>query len=370
MTRSDQSAHTHDDVLRLATDPSAGRATAEAGPPPGEKDTPDGKPPRIEDVAREAGVSPITVSRALRSPHMVSPKTRDRILEVVARTGYWSNPHAAALRSGRSTIVAAFVSNMLSQQYSIAARACARVLEEHGYQVMVGQTSYSYERELAAVQSLRALRPAAVFFTGVIELEENRSQLRKLDIPIVESWAFPRDPLDMLVGFSNTDGGRLAASHLVARGYRRLAYIGRQGGRGSLRLAGFRERVAALGAEVVETIRVERVESILDGRRAYQALVDAGKPFDAVFCANDLLGIGTLLEARQQGRRIPEDLAVLAFGDNDLAGELTPRLSMVAFDSQALGARAGRMIASRLGGDAPDPQIDCVDLLLKQGEST
>ena len=356
----DLTAHTHDAVLRLSPDRPEGVAARPA------------RPPRIEDVARKAGVSPITVSRALRTPDMVSPKTRDRILQVVEATGYWSNPHASALRSGRSSIVAAFVSNLLSQQYSQAVRACARVVEQHGYQLMVGQTSYSYSRELSAIQSLRSLRPAAVFFTGVIELEENRDLLRELDIPIVESWAYPRDPLDMLVGFSNTDAGRLAASHLVGRGYRRLAFMGRSGGRGALRLAGFAERAAELGAEIVETIRVDQVDSVIDGRRAYRTLLEGGRSFDAIFCANDLLGLGALLEARQQGRRIPDDLALLTFGDNDLAGELSPRLSTISFDSHAMGTRAGEMIVDRL-----DPRSDgtlasslCLDLELIPGETT
>ena len=104
---------------------------------------------------------------------------------------------------------------------------------------MIGQTSYSYAREAAAVHSLRALKPAAVFFTGVVELEDNRQFLRELGVPVVESWAFPRDPIDMLVGISNTDGERMAAEHLVSRGHRRLAFVGRSGGRGRLRLKGF-----------------------------------------------------------------------------------------------------------------------------------
>ena len=135
---------------------------------------------------------------------------------------------------------------------------------------------------------------------------------------------------------------------------------------------GFAERAAELGAEIVETIRVEQVDSVIDGRRAYRTLLEGGRSFDAIFCANDLLGLGTLLEARQQGRRIPDDLALLTFGDNDLAGELSPRLSTISFDSNAMGTRAGEMIVDRL-----DPRSDgtlasslCLDLELIPGETT
>lgn len=352
----DLTAHTFDDVVRIEpADTSAGATRS--------------KPVRIEEVAQMAGVSAITVSRALRNPGVVSEATRKRILEVVQQTGYWSNPHASALRSGRSSIVAVFVSNLLSQQYAQAAQACARVIEEHGLQMMVGQTAYSYSRELTAIQSLRALRPAAVFFTGVIELEDNRQMLRELNIPVVESWAYPRDPLDMLAGFSNVDAGRLAASHLMERGFSRPAFIGRSGGRGKLRLEGFAQRLAERGLAPTSHMVVDKVESLEDGRAAYRQLQQSGARFDSIFCANDLLGMGALIEALSQGQRVPEDLGILAFGDPSAAGSLSPRLSMVGVDTRAIGTLAARMILGRLSGEQL-PDRHCFDLSLLVGETT
>ncbi|WP_062220654.1 LacI family DNA-binding transcriptional regulator [Aureimonas sp. D3] len=306
------------------------------------------RPPRIEDVAREAGVSPITVSRALRSPGLVSPATLERVRTVVEKTGYVSNPHASALRSGRSSVVAAFVSNLVSQQYHEAADACGEVLEAAGYQLMIGQTSYSYARETAAVHSLRALKPAAVFFTGVVELEDNRNFLRDLGVPVVESWAFPRDPIDMLVGISNTDGGRMAAEHLVSRGRRRLAFVGRSGGRGRLRLKGFEARASELGAEIVVIREVEHVRSMSEGHVVLRELVASDTKADAVFFANDLLAIGALLEARRLGLTVPDDLAILGMGDSEFAAQMTPSLSTIAIDGAAIGRRAGELLADRL----------------------
>lgn len=360
MNQTDLNKHSFDQVVRVKAGPDTAFAAAK-----------NGRPPDIKEVARRAGVSPVTVSRALRQPDIVSQKTRERILEVVRDTGYASNPHAVALRSGRSTIVAAFVSNLMSQQYSQAVRACARGLEERGYQLMVGQTSYSYAMERTAINSLIALRPAAVFFTGVIELEEHRRQLSELDIPVVESWAYPRDPIDMLVGISNTDAGRLAADHLVEKGYRRLAYLGRSGGRGSLRLQGFQARAAELGAEIVHTFSIDGITTIHDGRQACRRILDEQRNFDAVFCANDLLGAGMLLEARQRRIKIPEELAILSFGHNDLAGELSPRLSTISFDVDRLGTRAAALIIERLSnGRGETPPRECLDLQLHLGEST
>lgn len=349
---------TIDEVVRVPAADAAGESVAMR------------RPPRIDEVARLAGVSPITVSRALRHPDKVAEKSRRRILQIVEQTGYASNPHARALRSGQSTIVAAFVSNILSQQFGLAVQGCAEVLEPHGYQLLVGQTSYSYATETSMVQSLRALRPAAVMFTGVIELEQNRRALRELGIPVMETWAYPRDPIDMLVGFSNMDGGRMAAAHLAERGYGRIAFIGRRGGRGALRLAGFREESAARGLDLATTLTVESVKSVADGRKAFNELLDLRSAVQAVFCANDLLAIGALFEARKRGMRVPQDIAILGFGDSDIADETSPGLTTIAIDSRALGHRAGTLLLERLTGQARGPVVELVDIVLMRRGST
>ena len=340
----------YDDVVRIET--SASSSAPSTGSP------------RIEVVARIAGVSPITVSRALRQPEKLSEATRRKVLDVIERTGYESNPHARALRSGRSTLVAAFVSNMMSQQFVLALQGLANELEPQGYELMIGQTSYSYAKEIAMVRSLRSLRPAAVMFTSVIELEENRRALRELGIPVVETWAFPRDPVDMLVGFSNVDAGAMAARHLLGRGYRRLAFIGRGGGRGALRLKGFRDEVENHGAALAAVVTVPEVRSLSDGRAALADLLSDGATVDAVFCANDLLATGAVIEARARGISVPGHLAVLGFGDNDASGQISPGLTTVTMDAYELGRRAGQLLRTRLDGSAPSAPIQLLPLEL------
>ncbi|MBR0716446.1 LacI family DNA-binding transcriptional regulator [Bradyrhizobium liaoningense] len=341
---------TYDDVVRIPAPPGRGPAT--------------GRPPRIEEVAERAGVAPITVSRVLRHPEKVNRETRDRILEVIETTGYASNPHARALRSGRSNVVVAFVSNILSQQFGLAVRSLAAALEPEGYEVLVGQTSYSYAKEVAMIQSLRGIRPAAVMFTGVIELQENRAALQEFGIPVIETWAFPRDPIDMLVGFSNADAGAMAAERLAQTGHRRVAFIGRSSGRGALRRDGFRAAATRLGLEIVHEIGVGEITGLIDGRAAFAALLDRGNPVSAVFCANDLLATGALIEARSRGISVPRDLALLGFGDNDVADQITPGLTTITFDATAIGRAAGELLLARLAGTPPAEPRHAVELVL------
>lgn len=320
----------------------------------------------LADVARLAGVSPITVSRALRNPDKVSVERRDRVMQAVEQTGYSINPFASALKSGRSNIVLAFASNMASDQFSLALRACAEELENAGFMFLVGQTSYSYERETAAIQSLHAVKPAAVMFTGVIELQENREALRRLDIPIMETWALPRDPIDMLVGFSNTEAGQLAADVLYGKRYRRVAYVGRRGGRGALRLRGFRQRCDELGMTLVNEFLVDNVTGLSKGRECLSATIEEGEPVEAVFCSNDVLALGCLMEARRIGISVPRDLAILGFGDSDIAAEIPPGLTTIGIDSAKLGRDAAEMLIARLSGEKVAVKLKRLDLMLTE----
>ncbi|WP_337270725.1 substrate-binding domain-containing protein [Oryzifoliimicrobium ureilyticus] len=320
----------------------------------------------LADVARLAEVSPITVSRALRNPARVRPDKRKRIQLAVEQTGYSINPYASALKSGRSNIVLAFASNTMSEQFSLALKACAEVLEKAGFLFLVGQTSYSYERETAAIRSLHAMKPAAVMFTGVIELQANREVLRSLEIPIMETWAFPKDPIDMLVGFSNTEAGQLAAELLSRKGYREVAYIGRRSGRGALRLKGFRTQCQLLGMDLVSEVLVDDITGLSKGRSCLHEILKSAVNPQAVFCANDVLALGCLMEARRLGISVPKDLGIIGFGDSDIAAEIPPGLTTIGVDSARLGNEAGKMLIARLSGEIIDEKTRRLDLIVSE----
>lgn len=303
----------------------------------------------VVDIARMANVSTITVSRALRNPDVVSEKTRQKILEIVADTGYVSDPHARALRTGHSSVVVAFMSSMISPQYAIAMQRCSDLLGQYGYHLLMSLTSYSYHKEISGISMLRAIKPAAVLFTGVIELQSNRRALKALGVPIMESWAYPSDPIDMLVGFSNHDCGRLAAEHLQRQGCRSLRFIGRQSGRGVLRQGGFEEAARELGLEVKPPILVKNIQSLLDGQRLIEAVAPALKDGEGVFCANDILALGLYSEIKA---RMEATLArrFIAFGDLEYMKRMEPGMRVVGIDSALLGERCGTMLLSRLQG--------------------
>lgn len=311
---------------------------------------------RIEAVAERAGVSAITVSRALRTPDIVAEKTREKVAAAIRATGFSLNPHASALRSGRSNVVLVFISSMASEQFLLAADAFSNIIEQLDYEVVLARTYYSYERELRLTRSLSQVRPAGVFITGIIEQELNRDLLHRLNIPIVESWAYCDTPIDMLVGLSNTDGVVAMMEYIAERGYRRPAFMGRAYGRGKIRYEAFQKECARLGLQEAGAVLLPTVRSKEDGRAAFADLLNQGHNPDVVFCANDLVACGALIEAHARGLHVPQDIAITGFGNNSLMQELPPGITTVAVDAAELGRHAGEMLAARLTGKNTKPE--------------
>jgi LacI family gluconate utilization system Gnt-I transcriptional repressor len=322
---------------------------------------------RVEDVARVAGVSPITVSRALSNPSKVKEETRLRVAAAVAETGYVVNSFASSLRSGRSSIVSVFVSNLQNPHFATALQGCADALEGSSFHLLMAQTGYSDTLQHEMIQQVLPFRPAAAMFTGIVQSEETRATLRQLGIPVMEMWDYRSDPVDMLVGFSNAEGGRLMGAHFRERGYRRVAYVGRTQDRGAQRLGGFRE---ALGAAPALVLPVEGSRTISDGMQALETVLRDLPQCDAIFFATDILAVGAMLKARQLGIDIPGRLAIAGYGDLELSRQLATPLTSIQVSSYQMGHTAGAMLLQRLRHEAIEQRIVLSPIRLAVRQST
>jgi LacI family gluconate utilization system Gnt-I transcriptional repressor len=307
-----------------------------------------GRTVRVEDVAREAGVSPITVSRALSNPEKVKSETRKKVAEAVAKTGYVVNSFASSLRSGRSSIVPVFISNLQNQHFANAVQGCADALEGSRYHLLMAQTGYSDKLQRDMVDQVLPVRPAALMFTGIVQSEPMRAKLAALGVPVMEMWDYRPDPIDMLVGFSNSEGGRLMGEHFGRRGFRRIAYAGRTEDRGAQRLAGFREGLAGFGREVDLVLPLEGKRTILEGMAALEQIEEELPGCDAIFFGTDILAVGAMLRAKQLGIPIPGKVAIAGYGDLELSDQLHTPLTTIHVSSYKMGRAAGEMLRKRL----------------------
>lgn len=309
----------------------------------------------LHDVAREAGVSLMTVSRALSNPAVVSPATLERVRQAVAGTGYIPNLLAGGLKSKRSMTVAALVPIISVPQFLPTVRALTDTLDAAGYQLILGQTGYDHAREEQLIATLMGRRPDGMVITGQLRSAQARAQLRSQGIPVVETWDLGEKPVDMAVGFSHDAVGRAVARYFLGKRWRRLAIATGDDSRAAQRRAGFEAEVG----RAVPTAVVPAPSSLASGRRALAELLEREPKIRALYCSSDGLAQGVMVEAQARGLRIPQDLAICGFGDADFAAHLHPSLTTVQVDGARIGQLAAQMILDRCAGrDVTQPVVD------------
>ncbi|MBS0321685.1 MAG: LacI family DNA-binding transcriptional regulator [Proteobacteria bacterium] len=309
--------------------------------------------PRLEEVAKLAGVSKMTVTRALNEPHKVAAATRERIARIVKRVGYTPDLTARGLTLQRTGLVGAVVPLLTNSLIAEIVQGLSDALAVHGYQLLVGASGFSARGEEAIVRAFLSRRVDAMYLTGITHTKATREMLARAGLPVVEGGNLTRRPLDMLVGYSSKDAAALVTHHLFDRGYRHLGYIGawpRDNDRARDRRRGFAHACAAVSLPRDDSWYVDTDLALPAGAAAMATLLDRHPDVDAVFCSADALAVGAMLEAQRRGLAIPDDVAIAGFDDLDLAAQMVPPLTTLRVPRYAIGERAGAMIADRLAG--------------------
>jgi LacI family gluconate utilization system Gnt-I transcriptional repressor len=266
---------------------------------------------------------------------------------------------AGGLASTRSRLVAAVVPTIAGPVFLQTVQSLTEALAEHGYQLMLGQSGYAESREDALLEAIIGRRPDGIVLTGILHSTEGRRRLLAAGIPVVETWDLTPTPLDMLVGFSHAEVGRAVVDFLRARGRRRLAVVAGDDERSRRRHQAFCDAARAAGLPEVPLIYVPAPTTLGSGRRALAELLAGTPGIDAVFCSSDLLALGVMIEAQARGVAVPQQLAVVGFGDLEFAADLHPALSTVRIDSAAIGRQAAHFIVERAEGRAvPERVVD------------
>ncbi|HMC16733.1 MAG TPA: LacI family DNA-binding transcriptional regulator [Albitalea sp.] len=307
----------------------------------------------LAEVARLAGVSPITASRALNTPEQVSAGALQKVRDAVQLTGYVPNLLAGGLASSRSRLVAAVVPAIGGGTvFMEMVQSLTESLATSGYQLMLGQSGYAQSREDALLDAIIGRRPDGLVLTGVMHSLQGRRRLQASGIPVVETWDLTPTPIDMLVGFSHERVGTAVADYLHAKGRRRLAIMSGDDERAVRRTTAFVARARShLGADAtLPSVAVGAPSTVGSGRRAFAKLLDEHPDIDALCCGSDVMAAGAIIEAQVRGMRVPADLAVIGFGDLGFSADLHPALTTVRIDGTAIGRQAASFIVERAAG--------------------
>ncbi|RLC99954.1 MAG: LacI family transcriptional regulator [Chloroflexi bacterium] len=319
----------------------------------------------IKDIAKAAGVSHSTVSRALGDSPLVKAETAARVQRLAQEMGYSPDAIARSLVTQQTRTVGVVVTTITDPFVAEVVQGVEDAAQENDYSVILASSAAEPERELAAVEMLRAKRVDSLIVTssrvGALYLEH----LERIGVPVVLVNNHNRQSgrYTFSVSVDNQHGGHLATEHLIKRGHRRIGYVAGPANHSddAERMAGYCQALDEAGILFDPTLVVSGNGRLDGGERTLRTLAGLAEPVTAVFCYNDMTAIGLLSAARRAGISVPENLAVVGFDDIPLAAHVYPPLTSIAQPQRDMGRQAMNMaLALMVADDATAPFSDVV----------
>ncbi|MCR9059216.1 MAG: LacI family DNA-binding transcriptional regulator, partial [Rhodobacteraceae bacterium] len=309
----------------------------------------------MRDVAKAAGVSRMTVSRALRKDSPVSLRTREHILKVVREMNYVPDQMAGSLTTRKSGFVATLLPSLNNLHFALTVQSLTEELEEIGLQILLGHTDYSAEREEEILETMLRRRPEAIVLSYDGHTDRTIELMRDANVPVIEIWETPADPIEHTVGFSNFDAARQMTQRLIDEGYSRIAFLGEgqdDWTRGAARRNGFLQAMRDAGLSAHRMIRYGIPPLTIDsGSEAVAQLLADFPDTDCVFCVSDVAAFGVQSRLISEGYAIPGDIAVAGFGNFEVSRYAVPKLSTVVVDPVRIGSETGKLLKTLFRSD-------------------
>jgi LacI family gluconate utilization system Gnt-I transcriptional repressor len=315
----------------------------------------------LEEVALLAGVSTMTASRALSQPRLVSDTTRAKVEQAVVELGYVPNRAARALASSHSRVIVVLVPSLSNAVFTAVLDGIHDAVEASQYQLLIGNTHYSDAEEEKLLNIYLQSNPDGVLLSGVSHSPHVQRVLGSSRIPIVSMMDLAEGEQDLSVGFSQLDAGSVMTRHLIARGYRRIGFIGAQLDERTLRRA---DGLADPRLEVM----VAEPSTIALGAQLMQRTLEL--ECDAVFCCNDDLAHGAIYHCQRQGVRVPQDVAIAGFNDLPASALMMPSLTTVDTPRYRIGYEAASLLLDVIDGREPPQRRIDLGFTLREREST
>lgn len=309
----------------------------------------------IYEVARRAGVSATTVSRALNGTAPVAEETRRRIQTAIQDLGYQPNHAARSLVTAVTQSIAIVLPDITNPFFPDLVKGVQLLADERHYTLLLLNTGADPEKEETSLHALRGGKVDGVILVGVVMGGDRIVQVLGNDVPIV---VLDRvvDHLDTtLVALDNVEGARLATRHLLDLGHRAIAHITapRDLRLGRQRLGAYRRTLRAAGI-VPEAGLIVTGDFMEDGGfQAMERLLDRGARFTAVFAANDLSAIGAMAALKKHGLAVPDDVSVVGFDDIHLSAYTAPALTTIGQPTYEMGRRAAELLIDSIDARTP-----------------
>ena len=329
----------------------------------------------MRDVATRAGVSTMTVSRALSEPGKVSEEMRERVLRAVKEIGYLPNHLAGSLSSNRSTTIGLIVPSIDNSIYTQTVKGLSEVLKRSGFQLMIAESGHDPVEEEELITVFLSHRVSGLVLHNTEHTPQAVEKIAKSGVPVVENGNIPERPLDMVVSYSNRDASYAMTMHLGRLGYRKIAFASLysvHNDRSKDRLQGYLAALKQLGIPADPRLIVETERGLAAGAEVMARVVQSTPEVDALFCAGDVLAVGALFECQRRNWAVPRRIALASFDDVELLRHVTPSVTTLRLPRYDIGDRTARILLSRIIDAAEHLRGSVVDLKFEviQREST
>lgn len=348
-------------IMRAMASNQRARQAAKAGAQVGARVRSSGQGARMRDVAQAAGVSLMTVSRALREPHKLSEETRKAVMDAVHQIGYVPNSIAANLASNRSNVVGQIVPSIQNSLYADTLKGTADVLRKAGLHLLLADSGSSPQEEEALIGAFLAQRVAGLILHNTDHTPKALQMIERSGVPVIETGDLPRHPLDMVVSYSNAEAAKAMTLHLGARGYKRIGFVSlstRVNRRARERLRGYQAALKVLGLRLDPELVMEVAPGLTSGAHAMVDMITRAPDVDAIFFAGDVLAVGALFEAQRRGWKVPDRIALAGFDDLDIHQHTVPKLTCLRLPRLEIGRRSAEALLARLRGGDEAPRVD------------
>ncbi len=334
--------------------------------------TPELRTVTIRDIAREAGVSVATVSRAFANPERVREETREKIFAVSRRHHFVVNAVARSLASRRSGLIGLIIPSIYNSIYAASTQAIQSAAETLGYTVLIGVSEFAKARETELIGQFVARRVEGLILTGADRERAALDMIRRERLPFVITWHEARQRDTASVSFDNAAASAAVVDYLHGLGHRHIALICGHttlNDRALARKEGFLNRMASLGIPASPDGVIECDFEFEEGRTALRTLLTRRPRPTAIFSANDIVAVGVLHECREQGLRVPRDISLVGFDDLPIAQYVTPQLTTMRVPAAAMGERAVALLLRAIEGEAVRSETLETELIVRGSAS-
>jgi LacI family transcriptional regulator len=320
---------------------------------------------RMKDIAKDLGLSVVTISKVLRNHPDIAEETRERVLRRVKELDYQPNLMARSLVTGRSFLIGLVVPDLMHPFFAEVAKSLSATVGGRGYSLIISSSEENPELEAREIQQLTARQLDALVIASAGVDPASFERLNRNGMPYI---LIDREITGLaanFVGVNDEAIGRLATEHLIDQGCRRIAHLrGGDNSTGSSRLEGYRKALRQhrlpCTDELIVTQSSVDTDSVRMGAEAMRSLLQRRERPDGVFAYNDPLAIGAMNAILDAGLRIPEDIAVIGSGNLHYDSSLRVPLSSIDQHSSIIGERTGEILLQLMDAKTPPQPVSIV----------